>query len=414
MTQIPVSPLAPASFPQLTPISGVRLGAIEAGFKYKNRPDLLLVALDEGTVAAGVFTKNRVKAAPVQWCQNALAENGGKVRALVVNSGNANAYTGKRGQTTVARVAAHTASLLGCEENEVMLASTGVIGETLPAGRFYKPLDRVVEGLSTGMWGDAARAIMTTDTFPKAAGRLVTVGSDTAVINGIVKGSGMINPNMATMLGFIFTNMAITPACLSAALSAANARSFNAATVDGDTSTNDTVLCFATGKTASANPISDISDPRFDAFVAGLTDVMAELAKQLVRDGEGARHFVTIDITGAASEAEARQVGMTIANSPLVKTAIAGEDPNWGRILMATGNAGVDFDQYAISLWIGEQLVSSGGSVQRGYSEEEAARHMKQPDMKIRVDLAMGEASATVWTCDLTEGYIKINADYRS
>jgi len=414
MPDLPVSKFAPAYFPDLQPIAGIEMGAIAAGLRYKGRPDLLLMRFAPGTQAAGVFTKNVVKAAPVLWCQDALADTGGRARALVVNAGNANAFTGTRGRTACARIADMTADLVGCDASEVMLASTGVIGESLTSAPFAKPLKRIVGGLSTNMYKDAARAIMTTDTFPKAAETSVAYDDGTVIINGIAKGSGMLAPNMATMLAFVFTNAPIAADVLQAILADVTETSFNVVTADGDTSTNDTVLAFASGTADHCAPITTLDDARVPDLVKGFEVVMRSLAQQLARDAEGIDHLVTVTVKGAASVQDARAVALRISNSPLVKTAIAGNDANWGRILMAAGNGGVDFDPNAISLYLGGQLVAAGGSVQRAYDEAQATAHFKSGEVDITLDLAMGDDAATVWTCDLTHRYIDINADYRS
>jgi len=411
--RLPVSPLSPGPMPALTPVPGVEVGAVAAGLRYRGRLDLMMARVAKGTRVAGVFTKNEIKAAPVRWCMDALEQHRDDIRALVVNVGSANAFTGPRGASAARRVAEQLAGIEGCAPGQVMMASTGVIGEPFSATPVARPLSRLAEGLSGNMWRDAAKAIMTTDTFPKGASRLAEINHHPVVLSGITKGSGMLAPNMATMLGFVFTNANLSADCLQVLLNNANARSFNAMTVDGDTSTNDTVLAFATGVNGG-DLITDPDDKRLGEFKRALDDLMQDLAQQLVRDGEGAQKFVTIDISGAATEADAQKVGKAIANSKLVKTAIAGSDPNWGRILMAAGTAGVGLDEMALSLSIGSQLVAANGSAQRAYSEEEAASHMAGQHIKIALDLGMGSARSTVWTCDLTHQYISINADYRS
>ena len=405
------SPLAPARFPDLPPIPGVRLGAAEARLRYRGRPDLMLAALAPGTTVAGVLTRSHTAAPPVQWCRARLA--GGKARALVVNAGNANAATGQAGLAVVRRTAMATATLMGCPAQAVYVASTGVIGEPLPAQRLTAALPALHARLSEDAWPDAAAAIMTTDTFPKGATRTAALAGTPVVVNGIAKGSGMIAPNMATMLAFLFTDARLPASVLRPALRQANDRSFNAITVDGDTSTSDTCLLFATGA-AGNRRIGRATDPHLRDFRAALEAVMADLAQQIVRDGEGARKFVEIAVRGAPSEAAARRLGLTIANSPLVKTAIAGADPNWGRIVAAVGKAGLPLDQNRLSIWIGGRRVARGGRVDPAYDEPSAARHMRQAEIEMAVEVGAGPGAATVWTCDLTHGYIDINADYRS
>ena len=405
------SPLAPARFPDLPPIPGVRLGAAEARLRYRGRPDLMLAALAPGTTVAGVLTRSHTAAPPVQWCRARLA--GGKARALVVNAGNANAATGQAGLAVVRWTAMATATLMGCPAQAVYVASTGVIGEPLPAQRLTAALPALHARLSEDAWPDAAAAIMTTDTFPKGATRTAALAGTPVVVNGIAKGSGMIAPNMATMLAFLFTDARLPASVLRPALRRANDRSFNAITVDGDTSTSDTCLLFATGA-AGNRRIGRATDPHLRDFRAALEAVMADLAQQIVRDGEGARKFVAITVRGAPSEAAARRLGLTIANSPLVKTAIAGADPNWGRIVAAVGKAGLPLDQNRLSIWIGGRRVARGGRVDPAYDEPSAARHMRQAEIEMAVEVGAGPGAATVWTCDLTHGYIDINADYRS
>ncbi len=408
------SPLGPEHFPNLLPVPGVEIGAAAAGLRYRGRPDLMLARLATGTAVAGVFTQSKMPAAPVEWCRQSLAASGGTARALVVNAGNANAFTGARGDKAAIATATATAKIVGCAPNEVMLASTGVIGEPLDVSAFPKYLKRINEGLSGAMWNEVATAITTTDTFPKGCSRIATIEGKTVVISGIAKGSGMIAPDMATMLGFIFTNAQISVGCLNEILKSATNASFNSTTVDGDTSTNDTVLAFATGKNANTTLIEDPNDIRLADFKIKFLEVAISLAQQIVRDGEGATKFVTVDVLGAESAQAAKTIGLSIANSPLVKTAIAGEDPNWGRIIMAVGKSGERADRDGLKLWIGDQLVAEKGVVSRKYSEEQAAVHMKGSEIGVRVDVGVGDGRATIWTCDLTHGYIDINADYRS
>lgn len=414
MSALKKSPLAPKQFPDLLPVAGVEIGAVAAGLRYKDRPDLMLARVIAGTVAAGVFTRSKMPAAPVEWCQRCLAANGGTARALVVNAGNANAFTGAKGDRAAKVTAEKTAKIIGCMPNEVLLASTGVIGEPLDVTTFPMYLKRINAGLSGAMWHEVATAITTTDTFPKGCSRVASIDGKTVVISGIAKGSGMIAPDMATMLGFLFTNALVSADCLDAILKSATDTSFNSITVDGDTSTNDTVLAFATGKNANRKMIDDPNDPRLADFKAKFIEVAASLAQQIVRDGEGATKFITIDIMGAESSEAARTIGLVVANSPLVKTAIAGEDPNWGRIIMAVGKSGERADRDKLKLWIGDQLVAEKGVVSRKYIEAQAAAHMHGQEIDIRLDVGVGSGTATVWTCDLTHGYIDINADYRS
>lgn len=408
------SPLAPDNFPNLLPVAGVEVGAAAAGLRYQGRPDLMLARLAEGTKAAGVFTKSKMPAAPVDWCKKALQENGGSARALVVNAGNANAFTGVRGEKATTATARHAADIVGCNENEVLVASTGVIGEPLDTARFPTYLKRINDGLSGAMWHEVAQAITTTDTFPKGCSRVATVDGRPVVISGIAKGSGMIAPDMATMLGFIFTNANVSAACLQDLLQSTTTKSFNAITVDGDTSTNDCVLAFATGKNANADVIESANDARLADFASKFEEVAVSLAQQIVRDGEGATKFVSVDVSGAASDPAAQVIAKSIANSPLVKTAIAGEDPNWGRLVMAIGKSGEQANRDALAIWIGEQLVAENGMVSRHYSEATAAEHMRGQNIDLKVDVGVGTGQAVVWTCDMTHGYIDINADYRS
>jgi glutamate N-acetyltransferase/amino-acid N-acetyltransferase len=399
MGKLARSPLAPEGLPHLPPIAGVRLGAAQAGIRYQGRTDLLLVALDAGTAVAGVFTRSKAPSAPIDWCRACLPS--GAARALVVNSGNANAFTGKRGVASVQASAAAAASALGCAASDVYLASTGVIGEPLPHAKIEAALPALAGSLRADAWEDAASAIMTTDTFAKAATR--TVGGIT--INGIAKGSGMIAPDMATMLAFVFTDAEIAAPVLQRMLQRSTQKSFNAITVDGDTSTSDCALLFATGKAGAVDEA---------AFQAALDAVMIELAQLIVKDGEGAQKLMTIDVRGAESDEAARKIGLAIGNSPLVKTAVAGEDANWGRIVMAIGKSGEKAERDLLSVAIGGVVIARDGERVEAYDEAPVAAHMKTRDIRIAVDLAIGTGEATVWSCDLTHGYIDINADYRS
>jgi glutamate N-acetyltransferase/amino-acid N-acetyltransferase len=389
-----VSPFAPASYPEAPALAGIRLATAEAGIRYKGRTDLLLVRFDAAATVAGVFTRSRCASAPVDWDRARL--KGGKARALVVNSGNANAFTGMKGRQAVEATAAAAAAAVGCDVSEVFLASTGVIGEPLDPKPFADNLTRLAAEAAPGRLLDAARAIMTTDTFPKLATRKVRIGSADIIISGIAKGAGMIAPDMATMLSFIFTDASISAEALQACLAAAVADSFNAITIDGDTSTSDTVLAFAT---ARAGPVLDRDPEALRRFGAGLADLCRELAQR---------------VSGAESDASAKRVALSIANSPLVKTAIAGEDANWGRVVMAVGKAGEPADRDRLSIWFGEHRVAHAGERDPSYSEAAVSEYMKRPEIKLRADLGLGPGKATVWTCDLTAGYIAINADYRS
>jgi len=404
------SPLAPAAFPDLPPIAGVRLAVTRAGYKAWERADLTYAAFDEGTAVAGVTTRSRCPSPEVEWCRTALPL--GRARALIVNAGNSNAFTGHRGRAAVEAITARVARAAGCQPSDVLVASTGVIGVPLPIDKAEAGIDAVLRA-PPASWEEAAATIMTTDTFAKAAGASAIVDGRTVRLVGIVKGSGMIAPDMATMLGFIFTDAAVEPAFLQRMLDAANARSFSSITVDGDTSTSDTVLVFATGKAGNA-PLRSADDAGADAFQAALTDVCLQLAHLVVRDGEGASKFIEIQVEGAESDSSAHRIALSIANSPLVKTAIAGEDANWGRVVMAVGKAGEPAERDRLSIRFGATQVASNGLAVENYDEAPVAAHLKGQEIEIGVDLGLGEGRATVWTCDLTHGYISINADYRS
>ena len=409
-----ISPFAPQVLPRLPSIGGVRFASCAAGIRYPNRTDLMLALFDPGTTVAGVLTKSKTASAAVEWCKAHLAH--GMARALVVNSGNANAFTGLRGREAVRLTAEAAAKAAGCLTADVYVASTGVIGEPLDPNKFTGLLGDLAARAEPDGFEEAARAIMTTDTYPKVATREAEIGGVKVTINGIAKGAGMIAPDMATMLGFLFTDAPIEPAALHAALAPATEDTFNAITVDGDTSTSDTLLLFATGTAAARGcpRIGLADDRRLQSFRAALTDVMRDLAQQIVKDGEGATKFVTVTVTGAETKRAARRIAFSIANSPLVKTAIAGEDPNWGRIVMAVGKAGEAADRDRLAIWLGTLQVAKDGEVDAGYREAQGAAYMKGPEIAITVDVGVGEGSATVWTCDLTQGYIAINADYRS
>ncbi len=405
------SPLAPADFPDMPAIPGVRVASASCGLKDKGRKDLFLAALNKGTHVAGVFTRSKTAAAPVHWCKRQA--RGGRARALIVNAGNANAFTGIAGENSLKRTVEGVASVLEVPKSHVFVASTGVIGETLPDGKITKSLHRMKKLLLTDSWIDAASAIMTTDTFPKGAWRRVNIGDTEVTIGGIAKGSGMIAPDMATMLAFVFTDAKLPADVLQNLTVRAADRSFNAITVDGDTSTSDTVLVFATGATKHETILIP-GDKKLQAFRVALEEVMTDLAHQIVRDGEGATKFVTINVMGARSAKSARKIGLAIANSPLVKTAIAGEDANWGRIVMAVGKSGEEADRDKLAVSIGGVPVADRGEKVKGYKEAPVTAHMKGPEIDINVDLNIGRGTAKVWTCDLTHGYISINADYRS
>jgi glutamate N-acetyltransferase / amino-acid N-acetyltransferase len=407
---LPVSPLA-VPLPALPPVAGVRLGAASAGIRYQGRTDLMMAEFAPGTTVAGVFTRNRCPGAPVDWDRAAL--KGGKARALVVNAGNANVFTGKAGERAVAATAEAAAALTGCKPREVFLASTGVIGEILPHERLTAALPALHASLSEEAWEAAARGIMTTDTFPKAVTREATIGGETVRITGIAKGSGMIAPDMATMLCFVFTDAKIPAAALQEMLSKSVEGSFNRTTVDSDTSTSDTVLLFATGQAKHKRIAAGDTVPLRD-FATKLSEVLLDLALQVVRDGEGARKFIRIDVTGATSGRSAKRIAMAVANSPLVKTAVAGEDANWGRIVMAVGKAGEPADRDLLSIAIGGTWMARNGAVVEGYDEAPVVAHMKGQEIEIAIDLGLGRGRATAWTCDLTHGYIDINGSYRS
>jgi glutamate N-acetyltransferase/amino-acid N-acetyltransferase len=409
-----VSPFAPAFYPDLPAVDGVRLATAEAGIRYSGRTDLLLVRFDLAASVAGVFTTSRCASAPVDWDRARIA--GGRARALVVNSGNANAFTGLKGRDAVQRTAEAAASAVGCRVEDVFLASTGVIGEPLDPAPFATHLGRLAEEARPGFFLDAARAIMTTDTFPKVSTRMVALDGGEIVLTGIAKGAGMIAPDMATMLSFIFTDAPVDAATLQRCLSEAVSDSFNAITIDGDTSTSDTVLLFATGRAAArgVRQLEAVGSEPLGAFRRGLAELCRDLAHQIVRDGEGVTKFVEVTVKGAVSDASAKRIAQSIANSPLVKTALAGEDANWGRVVMAVGKAGEPADRDRLSVYFGDHRVAFRGERDADYSEEGVSAYMKHGDLAIRADLELGTGRATVWTCDLTAEYVAINADYRS
>ncbi|MEP1612949.1 MAG: bifunctional glutamate N-acetyltransferase/amino-acid acetyltransferase ArgJ [Roseobacter sp.] len=402
-----ISPLAPSGFPDLPVVDGVTFSAIAAGVKYQGRTDVMLAKLIQGTAIAGVFTRSSTRSAPVLDCQQKLGGSSKPPAAILVNSGNSNAFTGRNGADAVTAITNATATACKVPEERVFTASTGVIGEPLPFERITKNLAALSETVAEHRIEDAARAIMTTDTFPKGAKAIVKVNGKNVSIAGIAKGSGMIAPDMATMLVYIFTDAKIEQSDLQRLVSAHNERTFNSITVDSDTSTSDSLIVAATGA-------SDVDVTASSEFSQALHDVMQELAHLVVKDGEGATKFVEIAVEGAASDGDARTHALSIANSPLVKTAIAGEDPNWGRVVMAVGKSGAAADRDLLSIRFGDCIVAENGWVSAEYNEDEAASHMKNQSVKISVDIGLGQGKATVWTCDLTHGYIQINADYRS
>ncbi len=409
-----ISPLAPPDgLPDLPPIAGAEFAAVEAGVRYKGRLDVMLARLAPGTVIAGTFTRSQTRSAAVRDCQ---AKIGGAEdtagAAFLVNSGNSNAFTGARGAASVAALCEGLAGKLDLPAARVFTASTGVIGEPLPHERIADKFDALVGGLSADALPQAARAIMTTDTYPKAAAVEVEIDGKPVRIAGIAKGSGMIAPDMATMLVYIFTDIGVPQKGLQSMVSRLTEQTFNAITVDSDTSTSDTLLVAATGK--GALKLKDMRAASAKAFEKALYEVMLDLAHQVVRDGEGATKFVEVAVSGARDDADAKRCAMAIANSPLVKTAIAGEDPNWGRIVMAVGKSGAEADRDKLAIRFGEIMVARDGMVDPDYAEAEGAAYMKNAELQIGVDLGLGKGSATVWTCDLTQRYIEINADYRS
>ncbi len=405
-----VSPLAPQSYPELPEIAGVRLATAETGMRYKNRPDVLMAVFDPGTVVAGCFTRSKSRSAPVDWCVESLS--GGTARGLVINAGNANAFTGKAGVATVTAVAKAAAKLLKCKPSEIFQASTGVIGEPLNPLPITGALPQLVAEAEGSAWGHAARAIMTTDTFPKLATVNAKFGGKTVIINGIAKGSGMIAPDMATMLVFIFTDAGVPAKILQKLLTRGVGPSFNCITVDGDTSTSDTVLMFATG--APPKDLKSPDDARLKGFAKALDGLCMDLAHQVAKDGEGAEKFIEIAVTGAENGKAAHRIAMAIANSPLVKTAIAGEDANWGRVVMAIGKAGEKAIRDKLKIRIGGVTVAKNGMRDPSYKEAEIMPHMQGRHIVIEADVGVAKGKARVWTCDLTHRYIDINGSYRS
>ena len=406
-----VSPLAPQQVPDMPAIVGVRLATAEAGIRYANRTDVLLALFDIGTTTAGVFTRSKCPSAPVEWCRANLKS--GKARALVVNSGNANAFTGKSGREATRLTAEIAAKAARCKRSEVFLASTGVIGEPLDASKFVPVMEGLAARAKAGDFVAAAKAIMTTDTFPKVATAMARIGNTIVRVNGIAKGAGMIAPDMATMLSFVFTDAAISGQALQSMLKEAVADTFNAVTIDGDTSTSDTLMIFATGK--AGNPrIRHAVDAKVKDFRRALHAVLANLSEQVARDGEGARKLVEVVVEGAVSQASARRIAMSIANSPLVKTAIAGEDPNWGRVVMAVGKAGEPADRDKLAIWFSGIRVAHKGARDPAYNEAAVSAAMKKPEIRLKVALGLGKGRDRVLTCDLTKEYVAINGDYRS
>lgn len=411
---VAVSPLAPKSYPDMPALRGVRMATAAAGIKYKNRTDVLLMVFDKPASVAGVFTKSKCPSAPVDFCRANLG--GGVARAVVVNSGNANAFTGVKGKAATELTAKSAAAAVGCSENEVFLASTGVIGEPLDATKFAGVLGDMQGMAEADFWQEAANAIMTTDTYPKVATRTAEIGGVVVTINGIAKGAGMIAPDMATMLSFVVTDADIDPAALQSLLSAGVGPTFNSVTVDSDTSTSDTLMLFATGAAAEDGQVkvTRADDERLSSFRSALNDLLKDLALQVVRDGEGARKMVEVTVTGAENDVAAKKIALSIANSPLVKTAVAGEDANWGRVVMAVGKSGEMADRDRLAIWFGGVRVAVNGERDPDYSEAETTAVMRLEDIPVKVDIGLGEGKATVWTCDLTKEYVAINGDYRS
>lgn len=406
-----ISPLAPKTYAEMPPVGGVRMATAAAGIKYKNRTDVLMMIFDRPAAVAGVFTRSKCPSAPVDFCRTNLP--GGIARAVVVNSGNANAFTGRKGRESTRMTAEAAANAIGCSESEVFLASTGVIGEPLDATKFSGVLDSLGTSATEDFWFEAAKAIMTTDTYPKVATRTALLGGVTVRINGIAKGAGMIAPDMATMLSFVVTDANIPAPVLQSLLSAGVGPSFNSVTVDSDTSTSDTLMLFATGAAEGQAPVT-ADDATLDDFRAALNDLLRDLALQVVRDGEGARKMVEVTVEGAENDNAAKRIALSIANSPLVKTAVAGEDANWGRVVMAVGKSGEMADRDRLAIWFGDVRVAVDGERDPAYSEEATTAVMEKQDIPVRVEIGLGKGKATVWTCDLTKEYVEINGDYRS
>ncbi|MEX0347758.1 MAG: bifunctional glutamate N-acetyltransferase/amino-acid acetyltransferase ArgJ [Rhizobiaceae bacterium] len=409
-----VSPLAPDKFAELPQIEGVRLNAAEAGIKYTGRKDLAVLCFDEGTALAGVFTQSKCPSAPVDLCRRNLS--GGSARLLVINSGNANAFTGVKGEQSVSETASAGANIIGCTPSEIFAASTGVIGEPLDASKITGRLPQMIAEARADGWRPVAEAMMTTDTFPKLATVSTELDGITVTINGIAKGAGMIAPDMATMLAFVVTDVPIEANVLQSLLNETAAGSFNSITVDTDTSTSDTLLAFATGTagTRGVKSLADVSDPRIGSVREALFSVLKDLALQVVSDGEGASKLIEVTVTGADSSVSAKRIALSVANSPLVKTAVAGEDANWGRVVMAIGKAGEPADRDKLSIWFGDNRLAHLGERDPDYDEDIASAYMQQDKIVIRADVGVGDGQATVWGCDLTKEYVAINGDYRS
>lgn len=406
-----ISSLTPQNIQELAPLSGVRIATAKAGIKYKDRTDLLFIVFDKPVSVAGVFTRSKCPSAPVEHCRASLSH--GVARGVVVNSGNANAFTGSKGKTTTNEIVFAAANTLKVRENEIFIASTGVIGEPMDATGIVNLLPSMAETAGEGNWLEAAKAIMTTDTFPKLATRTFDCGGENVTIHGIAKGAGMIAPDMATMLSFVVSDATISSDMLQSMLSEAVEGSFNSITVDSDTSTSDTLMLFATGK-EHFPCLTSQSDSRYGVFVKQLSALLHELALQVVCDGEGARHLIEVNVSGATTNNAAKTIALSIANSPLVKTAIAGEDANWGRVVMAVGKAGVEVDRDLLTIWFGEHRVAVNGERDPAYCEEIVGAYMQGKHITIRVDIGLGHGTATVWSCDLTKEYVMINSDYRS
>ena len=398
--------------PEISEVAGVRLATAQSGITYQRRDDLMLMCFDKGAAVAGVFTRSSTAAAPIAWCRQILNEKS-KIKAILCNAGNANAFTGKEGEEAVKICAKAVAEAIGCAANEVIITSTGVIGERLPHENITPHIAGMVKSAEAKNWHEASKAIGTTDTFPKAISRTAQIDDSTITITGIAKGSGMIAPNMATMLGFIATDANLAPPILQKLLTQLNEVSFNAITVDGDTSTNDTLILAATAE-ATHKPITRADDPALKDFTKKLLEVMQELAKLIVRDGEGARKLITIHVKGAENDSEAKRIGLAIGNSLLVKTAIAGGDANWGRIIMAVGKSGAKIIPQKLAIAIGDIKITQDGKRHQDYDEKTLTAYMQGDDITIEIDLDIAQGQATIWTCDLTERYIAINADYRS
>ena len=408
------SPLAPKNFPKIPKVKGVDLGTARSGVKYKGRSDIFTAIFDKGTTVAGSFTQSKITAEPVDFCRKNIAD--GNARALIVNAGFANAFTGAKGKKINKSIAVNVKKILKCREKDIFICSTGVIGEQIPLRPTNKAISQSLKE-SGSNWKQSSKAITTTDTFSKASGRKITIDGHEVSIAGIAKGSGMISPNMATMLAFIFTDAAIDSRVLQTLLNLELRNSFNAITVDSDTSTNDTVLVFATGKAmdhGNVKPISRTGDPRLIEFRKAFKEIMHDLAIQIVKDGEGASKLIHVKVSGAENSSAAKKIARSIADSPLVKTAIGASDPNWGRIIMAMGKARESIQSRRVSLKIGKNLILKDGEVSRSYSEAKTKKYMKGSEILIDIELGLANGDSDIWTCDLTEGYIRINADYRS